>query len=54
VKDWYGLGNFAIPKAKKQPIPSDIQKTMTLIFDYIRRINRLPFQHKRQAMNAEE
>lgn len=42
VKEWDGLGNFNIPKAKKA-IPKDIQKTMTLIYDYIRRINKLPF-----------
>ena len=44
VKDWFKLGSFEIPKAKNQPIPPDIQKTMSLIFDYIRRINKLPFQ----------
>ena len=54
VKDWFELGNFDIPKAKKQPIPSDIQKTMSLIFDYIRRINSKDFKDKKLVQNGEE
>jgi hypothetical protein len=51
VKEWDGLGNFNIPKAKK-PIPIDIKKTMTLIEDYIRRVNRLPFDRRKQAEDS--
>jgi hypothetical protein len=50
VKEWNGLGNFNIPKAKNA-IPGDIKKTMELIYDYIRRINKHPFERKR---NSEE
>lgn len=46
MKYWFKLGDFNIPKAKKA-IPADIQKTMTLIFDYIKRINKLPFEVKK-------
>ena len=54
VKDWFELGHFDIPRAKKQPIPFDIRKTMTLILDYIRRINKLPFERKKQLQGGEE
>jgi hypothetical protein len=40
------LGDFNIPKAKNS-IPEDLRKTMDLIFNYIRRINRLPFSSKK-------
>jgi hypothetical protein len=40
------LGNFNIPKAKN-PISNDIQKTMILIMDYIRRVNKNPFTVKK-------
>lgn len=48
MKDWFKLGDFNIPKAKNN-IPPDIKKTMTLIFDYIKRINKLPFEMRRTA-----
>lgn len=48
MKDWFKLGDFNIPKAKNT-IPPDIKKTMTLIFDYIKRINKLPFEMRRTA-----
>jgi inositol 1,4,5-triphosphate receptor type 1/inositol 1,4,5-triphosphate receptor type 3 len=47
VKEWNELGNFKIPCAKNA-IPADIKKTMGLIFDYIRRINKLPFERRRE------
>ena len=46
VKQWDLLGDFNIPKAKNS-IPEDLRKTMDLIFNYIRRINRLPFSSKK-------
>ena len=46
VKEWDLLGDFNIPKAKNS-IPEDLRKTMDLIFNYIRRINRLPFSGKK-------
>lgn len=47
VKDWNTLSNFDIPKAKAfNNIPGEIRKTMSLIVDYISRINKLPFKKK--------
>lgn len=51
VKYWLKLGDFNIPRAKKDISP-DIKKTMTLIFDYIKRINRLPFEVKKAGNQA--